>query len=330
MGEATIHDVARRAGVSHMTVSRFLAGFEGIRPETRTRVEAAVAELDYRPNAAARALRTRQSRRIGMLAERLDQLGPARVTASAVATARRHGYLVDVVLTGDDDEETVDAAIELMSEHRVVGLLVTAQREEVIARIRRGAPTAPLVVDGDGAANPDGRFAPERVGALAAAHLADLGHRRVGYVAGPAAWPAAVGRLAGFEAELRRAGGELAWVREGDWSAPSGAHAWRTLRAGERGVTAVAAANDSMAMGLLAAAADDGVAVPADLSVIGTDDIQEAAYLRPSLSTIAIDFEGEGRALMERLLAGMATDVEPVTPAPPRLVARASTAPIPA
>jgi DNA-binding LacI/PurR family transcriptional regulator len=132
--------------------------------------------------------------------------------------------------------------------------------------------------------------------------------------------------LAGFRSRIEEGGGEVVWMREGDWTAPSGFAAWGTLSPEERRVTAVATGNDSTAIGLMSAAEADGITVPADLSVIGNDDIDEARYLLPALSTITVDFEGEGRVLVERVIADVEGDESPPVPsAPPRLTPRRST-----
>jgi DNA-binding LacI/PurR family transcriptional regulator len=148
-------------------------------------------------------------------------------------------------------------------------------------------------------------------------------------VSGPLAWIAARERMAGFRAGIEAGGGEVVWTREGDWTAPSGYAAWRTLTPEERRVTAVATGNDSIAIGLMSAAEGDGVTVPAGLSVIGNDDIDEARFLLPALSTITVDFEGEGRMLVERVIAAVENDdTLPLPAAPPRLTPRRSTRPL--
>lgn len=328
MKPATIYDVARLAGVSHQTVSRYLRGFEGIRPETRERVEAALAELDYRPNSAARLLRTQRTNRIGVLADRVDQTGPARIIAGATRAARQRGYLMDVVVTDGLGIESIESALAVVTEHQVAGILVTAQSDLVVEHLQRFAPEVPLVIDARVQAYAGGPSLNELAGSLSADLLLDLGHRRIGYVSGPESWTAATGRLAGFRRRLEERGGILAWTRAGDWSAGSGSAAWASLDEHERSVTAVAMGNDSMAIGFISAAERDGVAVPADLSVVGNDDLDEAQYLLPALSTIKVDFEGEGRFLIQTLLAGVEGDGEgplPEPPALPRTVARDST-----
>lgn len=332
MRAATIYDVARHAGVSHQTVSRLLRGYEGIRPETRARVEAALAELEYRPNSAARLLRTRRTNRIGVLAHRIDQTGPARILAGATQAAQQRGYVLDIVVTGELDEHSIDAGLAVLTDHQVAGILATAQTDSMVARIEQQSASVPLVIDTRIDVSEGGPSINEVAGRLAAAHLVELGHRRVGYVSGPTDWIASAGRLAGFRRRIEEAGGRVEWVRAGDWSSSSGYAAWSTLSPADRSVTAVALANDSMAIGFIAAAVGDGVRVPEDCSVIGTDDLDEAQFLLPALSTIAVDFEGEGRFMLGTLLARVGADggsvsgeVEAPTPiAPPRIVARGS------
>jgi DNA-binding LacI/PurR family transcriptional regulator len=325
MRAATIYDVARRAGVSHQTVSRYLSGYEGIRPETRARVESALADLDYRPNAAARHLRAQRINRIGVLADRVDQTGPARIIAGATRAAQQRGYLLDVVVTDGLDLDSIEAALAVVLEYQVAGILALAQTDLVIDRLQQHGGSV-LLLDSRMAVAPGGPSMNAHSGHLAAEHLLELGHRRVGYVSGPLAWIAARERMAGFRSRIEEGGGELVWMREGDWTAPSGFAAWGTLTPAERRVTAVATGNDSTAIGLMSAAEADGIIVPADLSVIGNDDIDEARYLLPALSTITVDFEGEGRVLVERVIAGVENDETPPLPAArPRLAPRRST-----
>ncbi len=327
MRAATIYDVARRAGVSHQTVSRYLTGFDGIRPETRARVEAALAELEYRPNAAARHLRRQRINRIGVLADRVDQTGPARIIAGATRAAQQRGYLLDVVVTDGLDLDSIEAALAVVLEHQVAGILALAQTDLVIDRLQQHSDSI-VLLDSRLTVEPGGPSMNSLSGQYAAEHLLGLGHRRVGYVSGPLAWIAARERLAGFRSRIEAGGGEVVWTREGDWTASSGSAAWSTLSDEERRVTGVATGNDSTAIGLMSAAEVTGVHVPHDLSVIGNDDIDEARYLLPALSTITIDFEGEGRVLVERVIASVEGGAAPAPSDPPRLVARRSTRPI--
>ncbi|SEI14065.1 MULTISPECIES: LacI family DNA-binding transcriptional regulator [unclassified Leifsonia] len=328
MKRATIYDVARHAGVSHQTVTRFLNGFEGIRPTTRAKVQAAIDELNYRPNGAARWLRSRQSNRIGILAHRMELSGPGRIIAGATTAARSRGYVLDIASMDGEDAASVDAALDVVMEHQIAGVFATAQTDVVRIAVENRGIDVPISIDsGEGLAS-SGANPRAHPGQLAGMHLADLGHRRVAFVNGPGMWIASGERRSGFLQVVRERGLDLVWESEGDWSAEAGYRAARELP-GE--VTAVALANDSMAIGLIFGLAERGIRVPDDVSVIGMDDAPESRFHLPSLSTIRLDFEGEGAYLMNVLIAKI--EGEDVAEVPgyrlPELVQRASTAPVP-
>ena len=326
MKPATIYDVAREAGVSHQTVTRFLNGFEGIRPTTRARVQAAIEELNYRPNGAARWLRSRQSNRIGILAHRMDLSGPGRIIAGATGAARAKGYVLDIASMDGQDAESVDEALDLVMEHQIAGVFATAQTEVVRAAVAARGIDVPIAMDSNEGLVEGGGRTRDLPGRIAAAHLAELGHRRVAFVNGPAVWIASGQRRTGFLETAAELGLEVVWEYEGDWSAESGHQASREL---PDEVTAVALANDSMAVGMMFGLAERGVGVPSDVSVIGMDDSPESRFHLPPLSTVRLDFEGEGAYLMNVLLAKI--ERQDVAAVPgfriPELVARGSTAP---
>ena len=300
---ATIYDVAKRAGVSHQTVTRFLHGFEGIRPATRDRVEEAIQELGYRPNAAARMLRLQQNNRIGILADRIDDNGPTRIVNAASEYARSCGYLVDIAVSDGGDPGSVASSLAVLTEHHVAGILATAQTRVILEQLKELQYDGPLIVAPVQDVQASDQPVNELAGALAAKHLLSLGHQRFGYLSGPEPWLASQGRVKGFVDAVESAGATVVWRRWGDWTPASGYRVWQELNANERKVTAVGVANDRMAIGLMAASVDSGILVPRDLSVVGTDDAPEARYLRPSLTTIKMQFEQEGQSLMKALIA---------------------------
>ncbi|WP_433510328.1 LacI family DNA-binding transcriptional regulator [Nonomuraea sp. CA-143628] len=336
MKPPTIYDVAREAGVSHQTVTRYLQGYEGIRASTRQRVEAALERLQYRPNLAARQLRLRKSNRIAVLADRIGQGGPALIVRGVTEMVQKRGFVSDIIAVDGEGPESVDAAIDLATEHQVAGILATAQTDVVLERLQRRILEVPMIIDAQIVDPVSGVLIGQLVGRRAAEHLLELGHRRIGYVSGPEGWFAARDRAAGFFAAVEDAGGEVVWIREGDWSADSGYRAWQALADQERAVTAVAAANDAMAIGVMAAALDDGRAIPEQLSVIGIDDLEEGRFMRPALTTVQLDFEGEGAHLAAQLIdrisaAGSEREASPVSSADeeqysPNLIVRSSTA----
>ncbi len=327
---ATIYDVAERADVSPQTVSRVLRGFQGVRPATRERVMEALKELDYKPNEAARSLRTRRVNRIGALVHAMSSTGPGRTLEGAAMAARAHGYVLDIVPMDGEDPASIALAFSLAAEHQIAGIVATADTAAVRTTLAEQA--GPVSVVWGATTSPEGfdMSHDEAIGALAADHLVELGHRDIAYVGGPESWAAATERARGFEARVLSRGARLVRTAMADWSADAGHAAASALLDAATGATALACGNDAIAIGALAAMSSRGVSAPTDLSVIGVDDIPEARYHLPSLTTIALDFEAEGAGLIERLLSdiGELEASEVTTPAPPRLVARESTAPV--
>ncbi|MCS5713844.1 LacI family DNA-binding transcriptional regulator [Herbiconiux sp. CPCC 205716] len=323
---ASVFDVAKAAGVSHQTVSRVLNDHPSLRPATRQKVLDAMRALDYRPNLAARALVTSRSRIIGILSTSSGEYGPASSIAAVEAAARARGYSVSIANADGVDQRSIDEALAHLVDLSAEGIVVIAPQLQVLSALTARSFRIPFVTlqtlrQTDGA-----ELALDQVqGArLATAHLGELGHRRIGHLAGAADWIDAASRRAGFRAELAERGIAAGPEADGDWSAPSGYRAGRELIG--RGVTAVFSANDQMALGLLHAAHDAGLAVPQDLSVVGFDDTPEAAHYLPPLTTVRQDFAEAGRRALARLL-----DEDGTSPsADPVLVVRASTAPPPA
>jgi DNA-binding LacI/PurR family transcriptional regulator len=324
-----MHDVAALAGVSHITVSRVLNDYPSIRPETRDRVLAAIAELGYRRNLAARALVTSRTRAIGVLSPEVAQHGPASSVLAVESAAREHGYHPLVTAAAVEHDATV-TALEFLLDQAVEALVVIAPHETVLAAIRDLDIRVPLVTL-QAPDRPGGIGVDQAAGSrLATEHLLGLGHTRIQHLAGPERYLEAAARRRGFADAMGHAGLTAGEPLAGDWSAASGFAAAARL---DPATTAVVVANDQMAIGLLAALADAGRSVPDDISVVGFDDVPEAAYVRPALTTVHQDFALIGRRAVEALLAQFAPDTSDEAsdaPIPPRLVVRASTAPPPA
>jgi DNA-binding LacI/PurR family transcriptional regulator len=322
---ATIYDVAKAAGVSHQTVSRYLRGSVQVRPETGERVQQALDALGYTVNSAARYLRTQRVNRLGVLAHRLDLSGPVRLLNGLTDAARERGYLLDIVAVDGNDRVDVVRGLDLILKQQVAGVLAVAQSSIVLEAVAERAPDLPMssdvTVEGESPLN-------ETAGSIAAQHLAALGHQRLAYIAGPSTWPSARHRRAGFADAARARGCTIVWEGEGDWSAHSAYELARAIPFAELGITAVGVANDSMALALIAALHDRGLHVPADVSVIGTDDSPESRYLRPALSTVDVRQEDEGEHMLVSLVARIERLDASVVPAmrPPALVPRGSTA----
>ncbi|ODU51079.1 MAG: transcriptional regulator [Microbacterium sp. SCN 70-10] len=297
---AGVRDVAARAGVSAQTVSRVLNDFPGIRDSTRQRVLDAVAALDYRVNNAARALGTSRTRTVGVVASDASLHGPSAGIAALERAARARGRWITTAYTASDDPAAVHAAVEHLLDQGVDGIVLVAAHTQT-PLTGHDVPLVPLY----GASGERQRSA----AALIVTHLADLGHRRIVEVAGPVDWREALSRTAG--------------VADVVGSAASGAAVADLVAASVRaGATAVAVANDQMALGLVAGLSARGLAVPDDVSVGGFDDNPDAAFYTPALTTVRLDVEGEAAEAVATVLGE-----EPTRPAEPILVVRESTAP---
>lgn len=327
-----MHDVARRAGVSHQTVSRVLNDHPNVRPETRRKVEEAIAELGYRPNAAARTLVTARSRTIGVVAAHTTLFGPASILLAVEQAARALGYSVNVASLADLTTESANDAFAYLEDLRVAGIVVIAPQRAAADAILRLPPSVPVVaVDGGMQAELPIVCVDQVEGArLMTEHLLALGHRTVHHLAGPEDWLEAEERIVGWGETLRAAGSEVPPVLRGDWSARSGYRQGVEL-ARDPSVTAVFAANDHMALGLLRALEEAGRDVPGDVSVGGFDDVPEAEFYGPGLTSVRQGFSELGErslSTLMRLLDGQTVELGrvPDRTVGPRLVRRRSTA----
>jgi DNA-binding LacI/PurR family transcriptional regulator len=320
---ASVFDVARVAGVSHQTVSRVLNDHPSLRDATRQKVLAAMRELNYRPNAAARALSSSRSRMIGILSTSSGEYGPASSVAAVETAARARGYSVTIANADGLDPQSVTEAVNHLANLSAEGLVVVAPQTRVLAALSELSIGIPFVtLQASGSDTPAGPRLDQVVGAhLATAHLVQLGHRRIGHIAGPAEWLDASQRLTGFRDELKQHGLDTGYVSTGDWSAASGHRAAIDLMA--RGVTAIFAGNDQMALGALSAATAAGLTVPGDVSIVGFDDVPEAAFYHPPLTTVRQDLAEAGRRAVALLLG----ESDAVPSVQPQLVVRDSTAP---
>jgi DNA-binding LacI/PurR family transcriptional regulator len=322
-------DVARLAGVSHQTVSRVINGASSIRPETRDRVLEAIERLGYRPNTAARALVTRRSATIGVISTEAGLWGPSSVQRGIEQSAREVGYFVSSVNLVHVTRQALAAAVDHLLGQSVEGIVMVVPHDEALEVVRAHEAQVPcVVVEGDLSSAAAAVGVDQVLGArLATRHLLELGHTDVVHISGPRNWAEARARVEGWARELRTAGLRPDEPVAGDWTAATGyAVGQRIARRDE--VTAVFAANDSTALGLLRALSEHGRSVPQDVSVVGFDDIPEAGYLLPPLTTVHQDFTTVGRRAIDVLHAAI-IGTEDALPrlVEPRLVVRSSTAP---
>lgn len=332
-GGAVMVDVARRAGVSQKTVSRVVNNAPHVRPTVRDRVYAAIEELGYRPNVAARALATNRTHTIGLLAAGTNLYGPARRAFSIEQAARRHGYALALASLPDLDPQTIAAGVEDLLSRGVEGLVIEmptsaspldvtglADLPVVTSTERIAGLTRQVAVDGNHADS--AREVTE--------YLLGLGHSTVWHLAGPRDWAAAQRRRAGWRSALVAAGRPVPRPLFGDWSARSGYLQGRRL-AERSDLTAIFVANDHMAMGVLRAFAEASRPIPGEVSIVGYDDVPEAEFQIVPLTTVSSDADEAA----ERILAELVSMIEGAEPTVAevrlgsRLVIRSSSGPPP-
>ncbi|MFE2757338.1 LacI family DNA-binding transcriptional regulator [Actinosynnema sp. NPDC059335] len=299
-------DVARLAGVSHQTVSRVLNGHPYVQEQTRLRVQAAIEELGYRPNRVARALVTGRSQLIGVVAQNTTLCGPISLLAAFEQVAAEAGFVVTAHRANVLDRESITKALERHRDQRVAGIVVIAPTASAHDAVDAVPPRVPLVmVDGDSRRETPTVTVDQVAGAIAATeHLLEAGHRTVWHVSGPPDWFDSAGRIEGWRMALEAAGAEVPPIVPADWSAASGYRAGQVL-ARMPEVTAIFAANDHLALGILRAMSERGRKVPQDVSIVGFDDVPEAAYFIPPLTTVRPDFAAVARDALALLMAGI-------------------------
>jgi DNA-binding LacI/PurR family transcriptional regulator len=302
--EPAMTDVAKLAGVSHQTVSRVLNGHPNVRQRTRIRVQAAITELGYRPNRAARLLATGTSQVIGFVSRSSTLYGPASMLAALAEAALVHGFAVNVESVRTLDRQPVADAIGRLLDQRVAGLVLIAPVESANDALDDLPDDIAVVnVDGDPRRPTELVTVDQEAGARAATeHLLQAGHRTVWHVSGPADWFDSQGRIAGWQQALTEAGADVPPLMAADWSAASGYRTGQIL-ARMNDVTAIFAANDHLALGILRALHEKGRRVPQDISLVGFDDVPEAAYFIPPLTTIRPDFDAVAAASIDLLVA---------------------------
>ena len=320
-------DVAKLAGVSHQTVSRVINGASSIRPETKARVEQAIEELGYRPNTAARALVTRRSGIIGIVGSNTGLHGPSSIQRSVQEAARAAGYFTSLVPLSEVTRDELASALDHLERQSVEAIVMIAAQEGALAVAHAAKAGSPLiVVEGDLSGRGLSVGVDQIDGARQATqHLIDLGHRAIHHVSGPLTYTEAKGRRTGYEEAMQAAGLTPLPNLEGDWTSARGYELGREL-ARNGGATAVFVANDQMAIGVMHALFEAKLRVPDDISIVGFDDIPEAGYLNPALTTIRQDFQAIGRRAIDLVTATLDGSTIDVPLLPAELIVRDSTA----
>jgi len=327
----TLHDVADAAGVSHQTVSRVINNSDRVRPETREKVEAAILELGYRPNAIARSMVRGITHTLGCISPNLTDPVFTRIIESAQAEARRRGFFILIGSAATVDE--VQPLLDELLNWRIDGLIVLNARDDERYKLLEplAASGSPIVYVKNSPVNEpvsSVRCDDIQGGYLATKHLLDLGHKQIAIILGPQNEQCTMERLEGYRKALQEAGLSQRedLILQGDWSSSSGSEAVRGLLGRPEGFSAIFAQNDRMAAGAIRILRDSGYQVPEDYSVIGYDNGPLAALLDPPLTTVEqpLEFFGEQAAsiLIKFILNETSQPVEVC--ATPQLVLRKS------
>ena len=322
-----IYDVAALAGVSHQTVSRVFNNQPNIRPATKAKVEEAMAQLGYQPNPAARSLVTAKSNMIGLLVSDTGLYGPAGMLNAMERQARQAGYFAITVAVRSDSPEAWEEGIRHLAKMHVEGIATIALRSEVLQLATSIMPNVKMVaIDADDEADQVRAVGIDNFeGAhMATQHLIELGHRQILHIAGPSTSSEASSRLRGYQKAMTEAGLKTSVV-QGDWTAETGYRIGVELDLDEGAPTAIFTANDHLALGLIKALSARGVSIPEDISLVGFDDIPEAPYFLPPLTTVRQDFTQLGELAIQVLLSDLAgTKRKKMATITPQLVLRES------
>ena len=324
-----MYDVAKLAQVSHQTVSRVINNHPNTREETRKRVLEAMEQLGFRPNQAARALASYRSRIIGIVVSDADVFGPAGMTRAIESVAQSINHFAVSCSIDPDSEGSVLDGIDHLTGLGVDGVVMITPRTDAVTLARGQLGNIPIVTV-------DSMYRVDELsvsidnfqgGQMATEHLIDLGHRNVLHISGPSSWFEATARASGYAAAMRTHR-LTPRIIEGDWTAEAGYEIGVTLDLDAYDTTAIFAGNDDIALGLLHAFADRGISVPADVSIIGYDDIPHAAYWSPPLTTMRQDFAQLGERALQLLIDAIEGRKMPAAETiVPELVERSSTSP---
>ncbi len=305
----TIKQVATAAGVSTQTVSRVMNDRPDVSAETRLRVQKVIKELDYRPSALARSLISQRSYTLGVVTAGLKYTGPSRTLSGITNATEKFGYsLLLKELPSFDAGDVLPILQEFLSHHAdgviwavpEVGenrnwLDQTPEGREIPIVFLTMQPRSNLaVVSIDNYAG----------GRMAVAHLLERGCRRIGHISGPLDWWEARQRKAAWEDTIKEAGIEVDdnhWA-EGNWSSASGARAIEKLFKQYPGMDAVFCANDQMALSTIQFACQNNLRIPEDIAVVGFDNLPEAPYFCPSLTTIQSEQYNVGQMAVDKII----------------------------
>lgn len=324
----SINDVARIAGVSYQTVSRVINGASDVNADTRARIQQIIVEVGYRRNRAAAALVTNRSTSIGIVTDGSPRFGPVGTLLSLESVARERGYVATVVAVNEPYGQSIQAAFDTFDELGVDGIIVIAPRVSMAEATRRASVRVPVEMIAAGASGTPNILTysqDQELGArMATQYLLDLGHTDIAHIAGSMEWFDGLVRKRGWEAAVTGAGLEPGLCLEGDWSPKWAYEVGLRLIDEGRVPSAIFAVSDHTALGLIRAFTENGVRVPADVSIVGFDDLEGSDYFLPPLTTVRQDFAALARGTIEVLLGAVEGREVDRTPSVPTLVVRDS------
>ncbi|MGV8908359.1 MAG: LacI family DNA-binding transcriptional regulator [Propionicimonas sp.] len=326
----SIEDVARLAGLSAQTVSRVSTGADSVRESTRLKVLAAMDQLGYSPNRAARALRSGSFGTIGLAAYRFDRTGEALTTEAVVQAAEAENYSVTLMSVRNPVADQWEHAAQRLSHQAIDGLVIIRAEQATPESLALPAGMAVAVSDSRLIGHYPSVVADQVQGTMdATRHLLGLGHATVHHIAGPNDSEPALVRSNTWRRCLEEAGIRPPTLWQGDWTAASGYEIGRRI-AEDASITAVYAANDEMAFGLMRALYESGRRVPDDVSIVGFDGIALSEFASPPLTTVKQDFHRIGQELMGLVLEQIhsrPTRLQGRIVVPTELIVRGTTAP---
>lgn len=305
----TIRDVARAAGMSTQTVSRVINDRPNVAPQTRAHILRVIADLGYAPNMMARGLSSGRTNTIGVIGFGLEYFGSSRILTGIEQKAQAMGYSIILTLLDRYEMDWVDQILRTLVARQVDGLIwsIPGVGKTLPGLSRKLAQTGlPIVFINKESAEDHVVVSlnNRRGGQLATEHLLAQGYRHIGIIAGPDGWWEARQRQLGWQETLVRAGHKDVEQLKvtGDWTPTSGELGLYRLLEQAPELDAVFVSNDQMAIGALQAARKRGLRVPDDLGVVGFDDIPEAAYFFPALTTVRQGARALGALALERLV----------------------------
>lgn len=326
--KTTLHDVAKASGVSHQTVSRVINKHSSVSSKTRERVLAAIERLGYQPNVTARQLVTGKSNTIGVISYGVRQYGPAQMLHSIEQALKGHGFGLILASLTELSLSDLASAVNYVKQQGIEGIVIIIPIEIDVSKIEAMCQGIPFVLLDNPLSTSRSVAIDQLQGAhLATEHLLNLGHTQIATLTGPLHWHDAKLRQQGFLDSLRKAQLEPVYSVESDWSAKGGYTAMKKILKEKLEFSAVFAANDQMALGAMHALYEAGFSIPKDVSMIGFDDIPEASFFYPPLSTVRQDFTKLGNHSVSALIHLIQNTPLPAqTLLSPSLVVRQSTA----